>query len=909
MSTLPLAVTTPQGPLLVPEAFQNRLITGMTAKMLSQGGPPCLLRAPTGSGKTYVLCQVLDNIRQEQDTIWFWFVPFVNLVGQTLSALTNNARTLSPVLFADGLNQNPAAGQTLISTTQGVSRAAWRELNYHAGGGEQSRTPAEFIALARAEGLRIGVVVDEAHIALDEATEFGQFVKWLQPSYLSLATATPKSDRINLFLASAGMDSLESFSVSRQSVVEARLNKAFIEAVVYDLAGAIASLADLKQTVLRQAWARHEVLKKALASAGIPLVPLMLVQVENGKDSIEQAQQDLVRLCGVSPAAIGSHSSDNPDPSLMESIANDTTKEVLIFKESAGTGFDAPRAFVLATTKPVTSQDYAMQFIGRVMRVSREIRATYTDYRDIPPELNTAYVYLANAEAQKGFQSAVQVIEAVQSELEGQIEKMILLKTRSGANVLTNKRTNQPDLTHTWGPGLPDSASTPGADDQPAQEATAQASTSAGAIDDLFGQAQSPQGYLFSSQDLMALDTVVWQNGAKQPNPAQAASYEEWAELMQSRGMILYPIRRGMANLPARLKRESKPDAINMGQIAERVTTQLELDPGHLRNAILAARDRLQGTERRTELTTRQDAGTSHVHIVLDRKLVMRDAQAAMMRLPQFEEADCKIMIETMASRITPRFKENLDDSDVTVSDTDFKRMARTAACWLIKCHIPQIEEALHWEIAQLALTEDAEPLPDVMPFPAGMALEISPRNIYGVLPPTKEELASLDAVVTSDDQQLMRDQQWYFGQDGQGGTVRTGRFDNTYSLNPDEARFAKALDKSEFVAWWFRNPEKKPYSVRLVRGEHQNFFYPDFVVCLSHVDGAEPVQRLIETKHDLKDAQRKSRHTPGYYGKVLFLTQDAGNYRIVESNGMLGSALNMDDLETLREALQKTAP
>ena len=54
-----------------------------------------------------------------------------------------------------------------------------------------------------------------------------------------------------------------------------------------------------------------------------------------------------------------------PDPVLMAAIANDTSKEVLIFKQSAGTGFDAPRAFVLASTKSVNDADFAMQFIGR----------------------------------------------------------------------------------------------------------------------------------------------------------------------------------------------------------------------------------------------------------------------------------------------------------------------------------------------------------------------------------------------------------------------------------------------------------------------------------------------------------------------------------------------------------------
>ena len=76
-----------------------------------------------------------------------------------------------------------------------------------------------------------------------------------------------------------------------------------------------------------------------------------------------------------------------------------------------------------------------------------------------------------------------------------------------------------------------------------------------------------------------------------------------------------------------------------------------------------------------------------------------------------------------------------------------------------------------------------------------------------------------------------------------------TGKFDSSFAMNKDELAFAEALDRAKFVAWWFRNPDKKPYSVRLVRGDHRNYFYPDFVVCLSHVDGQAPKQRLVENK------------------------------------------------------------
>lgn len=901
MTTMLLDVSTSQGHTLVPEPFQVHLTTNLTTKLQQANNPPpCLLRAPTGSGKTYVLCRVLANVSADRPVIWFWFVPFVNLINQTLDALITNAGDLSPVLFNDGINQEPRAGQVLISTTQGVSRAAWRKVNYNAGGGELARTPAEFVALARATELEIGVVVDEAHIALDQATEFGQFVQWLKPRYLTMATATPKSDRINQFLASASMGSYESFNVSRDDVVRARLNKAFVQAVIYQLKETTATVADLKRTVIKQAWLRNQALKAALKDAGIDLTPLLLVQVENGKTSIEEAERDLIELCKVPPQAIGKHSSDTPDPDLMDAIANDTTKEVLIFKQSAGTGFDAPRAFVLASTKAVNDPDFALQFIGRVMRVSRQIRAAFASYDAIPDDFNTAFIYLANAEAQQGFQQAIQTTDAIQSQLEGQVEKMARRVTRSGATVITNRSTKQPMLDSHF--ALPESGNsstswtetdaTPPADARGAETGSAERSAE-----------QTGQGTLFGLDEL---DELAPSSIPAKPRPEVATSKTEWDAALKEHGITPYSIRRNLQGLPACLKRESRPDSLNMADIVRRVATRLVIQDRHLRDALLAVRGRLQEIERHTELTKRA-VTDNKVTIVIDRNRIAAEARAAMARLPQIEEADQRILIEVLASRVTPRLQEALDDAGTVVADDEFKRMARTAACWLIRVHAPEIEEGLYAEIANQAVTEDAAPLPDAMLFATNIALPPSTKNLYGILPPSVDDLATLDQDMMAEDRMLLQDKAWQF--QGEHGAFTTARFDYTFSLNTDERRFAEALDRAPFVAWWFRNPDKKPYSVRIVRGEHRNFFYPDFVVCLSHVDGSDPLPRLIETKHDLKDARRKSKHVPDHYGKVLFLTNDSGRFFIVTDEGGIGDPLDLGDLESLRETLQRSTP
>ena len=118
---LNVGMTATQSDLLEPEEFQSQLIKGMTRALLLPTAPPCLLRAPTGSGKTFMLARVLANVSADTGVIWFWFVPFLNLVGQTLDALVANASDLRPQMLSAGRNQEATGGQVLISTVQAVA--------------------------------------------------------------------------------------------------------------------------------------------------------------------------------------------------------------------------------------------------------------------------------------------------------------------------------------------------------------------------------------------------------------------------------------------------------------------------------------------------------------------------------------------------------------------------------------------------------------------------------------------------------------------------------------------------------------------------------------------------------------------------------------------------------------------
>lgn len=885
---------------LQPEAFQSTLMDHISAALLRSPSPPCLLRAPTGSGKTFVISQVLQRVGTQRNVLWFWFVPFVTLVGQTLDALLQNAPSLSPTLLSQGRNQDLGAGAVLISTAQGVARALWRTKGYDADGDDEVRTLAALVARARAKGLHIGLVVDEAHIGLQKETEFGKFAHWLQADYLLMATATPKDQRLTDFLAHAGYSGQQHFSVSRDDVVKARLNKQYIEAVVYSLGATMQQVTDLRRTVLRQAWARNVLIGQQLAQQGVACTPLLLVQVANGERTVDEAAEELMRHCHVPPEAIGKHSADEPDPMLMAAIANDTTKQVLIFKQSAGTGFDAPRAFVLASVKPVNDTDFAMQFIGRVMRVARQVREAFPKPQAIPAAFNTAYVYLGNAQAQAGFEAAVQATSAVKSQLEGQTEKLMTRHTVAGGVVYTNRPTDEPPLTYTMGlPGavLPRQPAVSDVGDASMPQALVQHTDAAPAWGaDLLGDTP------------WALDTMVAEKGQakRAATSVPRTAGDVWDRLAENRFKV-FARKPDLPTLGAALKTEEKPSLVDLSQITERVAQQLPLGAALAETAVNAALNRIQKKELHKELT--QGASyTQDIQVVTDRAALAREALAALQALPHAEEEDYRIIVTVLCERLRPTLMAALAlvPADSPLTDIEHVRLLRDAAHWVIRDSAQELREAIFQAIADQATLIDAQPLPDAMIFPQDIPLEPSSKNIYGVLPPSSENVQDVEAVLFMDERQWWADQTWSF-EDGKRFSV--GRYDGAVKMNTLEQAFARALDDADFVHWWHRNPDKKPYAVRVVRAEHEHYFYPDFVVCVTHESGEAPLQRLLETKQDTKDAARKSQHFPVSYGKVLFLTPDGSRLRWVNGDGSLGDVVKFTDMQPVLEKLQASKP
>ncbi len=386
------------------------------AAAVSQHGM-LLLEAPTGAGKTLIAGHIVESFSASEGVVWFWFAPFKGVTGQTASALRAELPGLRlRELSEDRQAADSRSGDVFVTTWQTVATKAKDNRNVHRPG-EQNQTVEELLAGLRQKKLRIGVVVDEAHHGFFGAGTETQAMRFfresLRPEYTILVTATPDDADINRFQLSLGMTRLNRITIGRSEPVEEGLIKEGVKCVAYFAPPEQEALVDYEDVALRDGVALHIKLKEELKKLRVELTPLMLVQVDSRDKSVEKAKERLIAL-GFTEAQIAVHTAEEPDSTLL-ALANDESREVLVFKMAVALGFDAPRAFTLVSMRAARDEDFGVQLVGRILRVHRRLQAR-ARARSLPPALRYGYVLLADAEAQTGLDLAGQRINKLQTE-------------------------------------------------------------------------------------------------------------------------------------------------------------------------------------------------------------------------------------------------------------------------------------------------------------------------------------------------------------------------------------------------------------------------------------------------------------------------------------------------------------
>lgn len=358
-----------------------------------------VLKAPTGSGKTFMVAAALSTAYDDptgHPFIVLWLTPGKgNLHKQSAKALSSLlvGTSLQVRLLDDQddivRHQDPAPGSVFVVN--------WEKLRMEKDGKWANKMLADgenatlftLLAAASAKGLDMIAVVDESHLSL-QAPRTSKLMRAIQEKrpYIQLELSATPTAQPDPDLLTEGVhhwirvkfEDVEAEGMVRKSVL---LNED-LPAVM-----AVHSKDSLQFQVLWAAWEKVEALTAAYVAAGSPVRPLLLVQYPDGEKAeqlaeiVEKflAQRGLVKDKTFATWLSGDHSDD------LESISLYTSPyRALIFKQAIATGWDCPRAQVLVQFRDPKSPIFQIQTLGRILRSPEQKR--YDD-----ESLNLAYVF------------------------------------------------------------------------------------------------------------------------------------------------------------------------------------------------------------------------------------------------------------------------------------------------------------------------------------------------------------------------------------------------------------------------------------------------------------------------------------------------------------------------------------
>lgn len=379
--------------------FQERAISELKDQFLNlwkfpNRNIPLVFKSPTGSGKTIMLAQFLRDIVGDprfagNDVAFVWFSFSEDSYEQSKKKLFDyygGASELDLIdlndLSREKLHQNDVffINWQKIKGKSKDSRKLRRE-------NEQGLTFDNFINETHEAGRKIIVIIDEEHIGSDTELALEVVDGLIKPKITLRVSATPKY--IPTRAETAGY-----VEVKRSDVVEAGLIK---EKIVFqteeDLKGKAVKKLDQDEMLLELAYSKRQEMIYLYKRLGLDVNPLVLIQLPNddqaSKETSDTTKQKIVleylKRKGVKSDEIAVWLSKEKE-NLDDLEKHNSLVSFLLFKQAAATGWDCPRASVLVMFREIKNPTFAIQTVGRILRMPFGTHFAL-------PELNLGYLY------------------------------------------------------------------------------------------------------------------------------------------------------------------------------------------------------------------------------------------------------------------------------------------------------------------------------------------------------------------------------------------------------------------------------------------------------------------------------------------------------------------------------------
>ncbi len=359
---------------------------------------PLVFKSPTGSGKTIMMAQFLRDIVGDprfygNDVAFIWLTFNEESYIQSKNKLFSYYGGASELDLLDlnDLTRGKLSKNSVFFINWQKIKGKSKESRVLRKDNEWGLTFDNFIEKTKDEGRKLVVIIDEEHIGSD--TELAQEIidELIQPKIIIRVSATPK------YIPNAEdiADQKGGFiQAKREDVIEAGLIK---EKVIFqteeDLNRKDFKNIDQDEILLELAYQRRLDTIKHYKSINIDVNPLVMIQLPNddqaSKDTTTINKQNVVlnylKGKGVNDNEIAIWLSQ--EKINLDYIENSKSPiSFLLFKQAAATGWDCPRASVLVMFREIKNPTFAIQTVGRILRMP------FGSHFPIP-ELNFGYLY------------------------------------------------------------------------------------------------------------------------------------------------------------------------------------------------------------------------------------------------------------------------------------------------------------------------------------------------------------------------------------------------------------------------------------------------------------------------------------------------------------------------------------
>ena len=341
---------------------------------------PITLKAPTGSGKTYMtekfICELTKQPDWVQDVAFVWITFSDDLAMQSRDKFMDYFPTSLPgrLLTIQDFQQGAMRERDILfmNWQKLVSRSAENRV-LRRPDDERNEKESGFyfedvVELTHAEGREFILIIDESHKNVTDAA-VRDVINPIDPKIILKVSATPESEPTASDVHNLRAGFVE---VNRQDVIDAgMIKRELICQTEEDIKKR--GNEDLDELLLDLAMERRKMLVEDISKFGMNVNPLVIIQLPNNSsvDASDQTKEEIVTdyltSHGVEPPRIAKWFTNEKKPSGLED--NDSPYDYLLFKMAAGTGWDCPRAQVLVMLRDIQSETFQTQTIGRIVRI------------------------------------------------------------------------------------------------------------------------------------------------------------------------------------------------------------------------------------------------------------------------------------------------------------------------------------------------------------------------------------------------------------------------------------------------------------------------------------------------------------------------------------------------------------